>query len=271
MRNKILAAFVAASTLCFIALILYRGAHPPVRKSNFDSAVVRRWSAMEFRKIEANPSFQKSVELVPIEGSNLLTQLQHDNLLSSVYDTFIGLKSGSYNRYRQFRTPTPAHLNPKLFNQEHLKMLLKGAKPLMHPGEQVPTNFEDYVRVMTSRMNGDYGLTNYWVGACVTNASITVQQSTNLPADLLTIAREHENQGLFRPPLFFIPDHNEDDVLHETGKLTTAVLTVVIQHKLPDPPFRVYIRYFWDNKYRCWVPGKYVSSFSEKTKWNMIW
>jgi len=92
-----------------------------------------------------------------------------------------------------------------------------------------------------------------------------------LPPELLTVSREKENDGFVRPMHFFVFDHDEKNVLSEEGKLISATVSMVIKHNPPDPPYRIFMRYFWDGKYNCWVPSEYVASFSATKKWNLIW
>lgn len=258
--------------LCIPTLILVLA---ELRKHSISSVdynkypVVMEWESLGFQKIEQSSAFFKMVQNTEL-STNSLSEIQRINLFESVYNMMIGLNDGSYDKYRQFRTPTPSQLNPLLFNEKNRQMLINGAKALMAPGETVPDDFEKYVRVMTTRMNDGRGLTNYWIGVCLTNAFITIDERTNLAPDLMLDVRKAARVGLTRPPLFFIPNRNAGDILSENKKLIYATITMVVTHTQPDPPFRVYVRFFWDDKYSSWVPLEYVSAFSPEQKWSMV-
>ena len=271
MNKRLFAAILMIPTLVLIGFILYRRGHPPANYSNYDSSAVQIWERLTFQDIKATSAFESQIKNIPLSLNCKISGEQRSAMFVSLYNLFIGLNDGSYESYRKFRTPTPAKLNPRFFNESNREKLIAGAKAFMRPGEQVPSNYEEYVRVMTTRMNEGKGLTNYWVGDCLTNVSITIEESTNLPPDLLTIAAKKENAGLFRPIHFFVINHDEKGVLSDDGKLVTATISMVIKHNPPDPPYRIFIRYFWDNRYICWVPAEYVSSFSARRKWALIW
>jgi len=271
MNKRFFLVILTVPTLVLIGLVLHRHSHPAVNSSNFDSAAVQIWEGLAFQNIKATPTFENQVKKIPLLLNCKISDAQRSDFYVSLYNAFIGLNDGSYESYRRFRTPTPAKLNPGFFNEANREKLINGAKALMHQGEQVPSDFEEYVRVMTARMNEGRGLTNYWVGVCLTNVSIVIEENTNLPPDLLTVATKKENAGLFRPIHFFVIDHDEKKVLSEDGKIISATLSAIISHNPPDPPYRVFIRYFWDDKYACWVPSEYVASLSAQRKWALIW
>ena len=263
--------FFVAPILVLIGFILFRHGHPSANHSNYNSSAVQIWEQLAFQNITSTAAFESQVKSIPLTLHCKISDEQRNDFFVSLYNAFIGLNDGSYQSYRRFRTPTPAILNPGFFNEANREKLIAGAKTLLRPGEQVPNDFEEYVQVMTARMNEGHGLTNYWVGVCLTNVSIVVEESTNLPPDLFREAGKMENAGMFRPMHFFVLNHDEKDVLSEDGKLVFATISMVVNHSPPDPPFRVFIRYFWDSKYTCWVPAEYVSSLSAQRKWALIW
>lgn len=274
-RRFILSAIFIIPLLILISVIIYRqyartAGGGDNAKSN-GPEVVAMWKALDFKKIAPTEEFRGAVNAIKFSSGSDITELQRSNLFNQLYNGFIGFNDGNFESYRKFRTPTPAKLDPKFFNEQNREKLMEGAKSLMKPGEKVPSDFEEYVKVMTLRMNGGMGLSNYWDGACLTNAIVSIEKRTTPPPELLELARESENAGLFRPMQFFFPERDVKDILMEDKDAYFATFSVVVSHIPPDPPFRVYIRFFWDKKFEAWVPSEFVSTYSAQRKWALIW
>jgi hypothetical protein len=242
--------------------------HPSVASHyHREQRILKSWRQQEFTGISRDPDFRIAVREIPLSANFAPNPATVDKLYDAVYNLFLAYHEGEYHAYRAFRTPAPASFNRKVLDFERAQLADQ-----LYPGRQLPDDAEDVFELIFTHWNNGRGITNLWHGVAFGTCSLTLERSLTLPATNLWLwAQLQENVGVFAPGAHFEFQRTPQDVLESTGELIHATLGVVMERAQPDPPFRSWIRFFWDDASGEWIPWEYVDSLAGRKDRYVIW
>lgn len=229
--------------------------------------VASKWAALHYAPIDNSDSFKERIDLIPIESNFSLSGPQRGVLKQSVYNALRAFHEGTYEAYREFRTPVQARFNLDLIKAEKEYF----GKYLKRPGEAIPADPEAFFRILWERSSGGDSWSNSWQGLSFESVKINVTNSTAIPMGLFAYAQTRDNIGVFRPNPNFIFERTPESILKDHGNLIFATVYLVIKHQEPDPPYGKYLRYYWDEVSGKWLPWEYVSVFLKKREHEILW
>jgi hypothetical protein len=258
--------FSAVVTVLFVSLLLFRRQEPADAYLKRQWQLEKKWRELAYTEIREGDEFARELKGIRFTTNCAVSDVQLSGLHEAIYNLAVCFKTGSYEAYRRFRTPVPARLNPVLLN---LRRQAESAR--LRPGEKLPEDPEEFIKLYISRWNGGKGFTNCWLGVATSEASVIVEQVSSTTNGLMAFADRFENMGTFRPNPQFLFDVTPEKVLERDGKLTCATASMVIKHASPDPPYLEHIRWFWDEKGQVWIPWEFVSAYSGSRTWRLIW
>lgn len=212
--------------------------------------------------VEAGPLFQEKISAMPIEKRTTLSADEEKKLFQAIYDLVMAFHFGTYEAFRNFRTPVAATFNPQTI--EYYKKVLN--KFYKGPDENIPDDPESITRLIWERNFGGGAFYHYWTKINTDKASVLVEESTELPTRLMDFARTRLNVGVREIPPTFSLSRTPETIMKEEGKLLFATVYFTVSPADPDPLCPIYLRYFWDGMEKKWLPWQMVGGNAEKRK-----
>jgi hypothetical protein len=258
--------------LAFAVPVLLLAISALVRKHQFinnqGQAAIRldltrsNFAKLKYEPVTDTPEFKARVEGIVIKGTEFLSPLQESALKAGVYDMIMAFHMGTYEAYRNFRTPIQAEFNERAIAY-HRKVLTNFYVP---PDQKLPDSAESITKLIWEKDYGGNAFADYWKGVCITNVQIEVEQTNRMPSALFNFATNMDNMGVREIMPTFRFARSPEAILRDSGRLLYATSTLDIKPLEPDPAFPVFMRYYWDEASAKWLPWEMSSGNSQVRK-----
>jgi hypothetical protein len=282
-RRIIICLFFAVPLLTLIFVIISkRGPH---RATFWEESgrvlpskiTLKTWASAKFVPIGRGEEFKKEIATAKIVVTNCNPSTQQLEVFrEKVYDFLVAFNAGTYEAYEKYRFPvTNGFFDTSImtWRMNHLKEIgLKGQQLSIADAKNIDRVWWEFWNTSDNKRTGpeaNHFNTSSLKEVSLDSAVFFFDETTKQLPQLNQFVTSFPNAGYFEQSPAFHFDPSPEQVLKDSGRLQFATLSCTIKNPA-DPPYPVYIRYYWVDKYATWVPVALGIPYSPEREYGFI-